>query len=313
MTFPQASTSSLGSPSSPALFGITPGNMVVVEFGKTVASYGGDRLTSATLTKSITQASTLALAFDDPKRELVGLPILNQAVTIDTGANPPVRFKLVQVSKAGNILTATYEDALIAKLRKVTGQLASAPGVTTRTQFAQQLCREAGIPSVVPSSVPPVNVPLTRGTSQAPLEDSWTCLTRIAQDVKYRCFSDGSSIWFGPDSWLFGYPPVMQIAEYTDAVDTINFDYDVGKPVAKATVATYDRAWKANAGAPVNVLNLAAASGKWIVESIGRDLYKSATSVALVQPQPSLPEPPAPAPTTTPGATKTVTFQAKAK
>lgn len=300
----------VGASNTPALAGINPNLMQVLEYKRPVTSYAGDRLIGVDLARSITQAATLKLTFNDPKRELMRSPLLTEAVTIDTGANPPVRFQLVQVSKSGDQFTATYEDAVVAKLRKITGQLASASGVTTRAGFAKQLLAAAGVPAVIPASgLATALVPLTRGTTQTPDEDTWACLVRIASDVAYRCFSDGTSVWFGPDSWLFGLPPAMQIGEYTDAVDTIDFDYDIGKPVATAKVTTYAAAWKAGLGARVSVRNLASASGDWLVSDIGRNMYKAATSVSLVQPTPTLPEP-APTSTDTSAGTHTVTFQA---
>jgi len=304
----EATATLIGQANSPALSGIKPERMTVVEYGRTLASYSGDLVTGASLSRSITQAATLKVSFIDPARVMMASPILNEAVTIDTGANPPVRFKLVQVNKAGDVISGTYEDAVVAKLRAQTGQLAAASGVTTRVQFAQQLLRAAGIPAIVAPNTPKALVPLTRGTSNATDEDSWACLVRIASDVGYRCFSDGVSVWFGPDSWLLGYAPAMQIGEYSDAVDTIDFDHDIGKPVATAKVATYAARWTAGLGARVAARNLAAGSGDWIVSEISRDLYREATAVSLVRSQPTLPEP-APTDTGT-GDTHTVSFQA---
>lgn len=296
----------LGARTLPAFPGIHPEQMTVAEYGRPLASYYGDRLAAAEIALSFTQASTLKLTFLDPRRELIGSPLLNQAVTIDTGANPPVRFRLVQVTKAGDTISATYEDALINRLRGITGQTAAAGGVLTRADFAGQLLRAAGIPAVVaPASfTSPALAPLTRGTSNTPNEDTWACLIRLAGDVAYRCFSDGTAVWFGPDAWLLSRAPVAQIAEHTDAVDVIDFDYDVGKPVAKATVATYARGWTAHVGGAVQILNLAAATGRWLCSDISRNLSREATKASLVVATPTLPEP-------DPNATQTVTFQAK--
>lgn len=311
---PLVAATTLGPKSTPALAKIRPELMTVVEYGRSVGSYGGDRLTNAEIVRSTVQASTLKLTIVDPTRELIRSPLLNEAVTIDTGANPGRRFKLVQVSKSGDTFSVTLEDALVAKLRTQKGQLAAAAGVQTRAGFAAQLCKAAGIPIVVPSSgLATALVPLTRGTTQTTDEDSWACLTRIAQDVAYRCWSDGSSVWFGPDSWLFGLPPAMQIGEFTNEVDYLDFDYDVGKPSAQMTVGTYSQAWTAELGARVSARNVGAASGDWLVQDLSRSLYTEPTKVTLVQPVPTLPEP---APTDTgstdgtTGTTKTVTFQA---
>jgi hypothetical protein len=284
-------TAPLGATTTPALDGIRAEMMTVADNGKLISSYAGDLLSNAEISLAIDQASTLKLTFVDPERKLLSSPLLNQAMTIDTGANPPRRFTMVKVSKSGDMLAVTYEDSVIAKLRKQKGQLAAAAGVITREQFAAQLLRAAGVPAKVATGEPTATVPLTRGTSQTPDEDTWACLTRIAGDVQYRCFSDGVNVWFGPDSWLLKQAPAMQIAEYTDAVDTIDFDFDVGKPVATAKVTTYSDTWLAGIGAHVAVQHLAAATGDWLVSAISRSLFLKSTGVTLIQAQPELPEP----------------------
>jgi hypothetical protein len=282
----------LGARTSPALDGIKPEQMMVADYGRPLSSYYGDRLGSATLSRSITQASTLSLGFIDPKRELIDSPLLNEAVTIDTGANPAMRFKLVQVSKSADKITGTYEDALINYLRTVTGQEATAPGVSSRVDFARQLLRPLGVPINAPTIFTTSALePLTRGTSQNPDEDTWTCLTRIASDVQYRCFSDGASIWFGPDDWLLENSHFAQIAERAGGVDQIDFDWDVGKPVAQANVTTFSWAWTSPPGSAVEIVNLGPVSGRWLCQDLSRDLYKAQTKATLVAAQPTLPEP----------------------
>lgn len=294
----------IGQHTLPTLSGIVPEQMLVADYGRTIASYCGDRLSTADIALSLTQASTLTLGFEDPKRELITSCLLNEAVTIDTGANPSRRFKLVQVSKSGNKLNATYEDALISYLRTIKGQEATAPGVTSRIEFAQQLLRPLGVLLVAPVAyTQPALEPLTRGTSQNPDEDTWSCLVRLAGGVGYRCFSDGASVWFAPDDWLLNHGIPLQITERADGVNMIDFDYDVGKPVGKATVNTVAASWTAGPGAPVQVLNLAAASGRWLVSDVSRSLYKQATKAGLIVAQPTLPEPSS-------SDTHTVSFQA---
>lgn len=283
----------------PGMPGIVPQNMLVVQTGQSVSSYAGDLLTGAKLSLSISQASTLALQFTDPHRTLLGSPLLNQAVTIDTGAYPPRRFTLVQVQKQGDQVTATFEDSVINYLRTQTGARSAYAGVITRDQFAAQMLDYAGIQPVLPLSwEQTATIPLTRGTAQNPDEDTWSCLTRLAGDVHYECFSDGTGVWFGPDSWLLGFSPTMTITEFTDEVDYIDFDFDVGKPVASATVSAYAATWIAPIGARVMVDHAAAATGDWIVSAISRDMYLSPLTVTMIQPGPALPEP-------APGTTQT--------
>lgn len=277
------------------LDGIRPELMTVVDYDRSVSAFIGNQLTKAALTRSTSQAATLKLGFTDPKRTLLASPLLTQKVTIDTGAWPPVRFTLVQVAKSGDDVTATFEDTLVNRLRGITGQVSAAAGVLDRVAFAAQLCREAGVPIYAPppGATPLALEPLTRGTSENPAEDTWSCLTRLAQDVNYQCFSDTQSIYFGPDSWFQSWAVSVQLTEFSDIAGQIDFDYDIGKPVATATVHTYSDRWPllAGVGAHAALLDGNAAAGSYLITEISRDLYSSPTQVKLERPEPVLPEP----------------------
>ncbi len=262
--------------------------------GNRVSADLTNSITSATINRTITQASTVKLVVADYSRDFLRSPICNQASRVQVGA---LGFVLVQVAKAQNTVTLTCEDAVINRLRGISGARTQAPGVRTRVQFAAQLCAEAGVPFIGDFNTPAATEPLSRGTTQNPGEDTWTCLTRIAGVVGYRCFSDGINVLFGPDAWLLNpvgpsSGPGLLVDELSDRVDWVNFDYDVGKSVAKATVFTYADFWTSDPGAPSTIRNLGPASGQWLIESIGRNLNRAATTVALVAGQPTLPEPP---------------------
>lgn len=278
---------------TPALNGCKPEVMTVLEWGVTIASLVGDRVSTCSLSRSLTQASTISLGLTDPNRELISSPLLNNAVTVSVGSYPDLHFTLVQVHKSKDMVTAAFEDSLVNRLRHQTGPLAAAPGVIDRVAFARQLCALAGVQinAPDPGTTPVALEPLTRGTSQNAYEDTWACLVRLAQDVAYRCFSDGVEVWFGPDSWLLNAVPPTTLAEFTDAVDYIDFDFDTGKPVGTATVYGYAPTWKTPVGQPVYLSNIAAATGKWLVSDISRDLFHTPVTVKVIAAQPTLPEP----------------------
>lgn len=274
------------------LDGIDPYAMTVVQYQRQLGSFIRSRLTAATVSLTLTGASTLALTFQDPDRLMLGSPLLTEGVTIDTGMGRG--FTLVKIGKAKNQVTGTFEDALINGLRKWTGPLAAARGVWSRIGFIGQLCAQANnVPCITPPGrgVEAALVPLTRGSSQAPDEDSWTAMTRIAGDVQDECFSNGKAIVTGPDYWLLGGPPAAQVREMANGIDYVDFDYDVGKPVTTATVYTYASAWKANVGEHIRLPSMGAATGDYIVSEISRDLFHSPVTVKLVAGRPMLPEP----------------------
>ncbi|MCD2193526.1 hypothetical protein LQ327_09035 [Actinomycetospora endophytica] len=264
-----------------------------------------NKLTTGAVSRSITQASTIQMVFEDGNRALLS----------HTGADPfqypapryvygiPTGHSLVQFSKNGDQLTLTAEDAVINLLRNFTGQKNQAPGTRTRVDFAKQLCDEARVPFIADYDAAPLAAPVSRGGTNAPNEDSWTCLTRLAQDVGWRCFSDGTSVLFGPDSWLLSWPggPAMTIAERTGGVDVIDGEMDSGKPVGTLNVTSRASAWFADPGAWVRVTaGMGPFSGDWIVSEINRqDLASDQLAVALIAPTPVKPEPTASGTSTT--------------
>lgn len=246
------------------------------------------KTTTCTISRDITQASTLTIAIEDPDRAVLNSPLANQTSLITIGG---ISFNLVKVGKQGHTTTLTAEDSVIARLRTIKGPLAAA-GIVPRVHFAAELCRQAGVPFIGAPGTPSALEPLSRGTSENPQEDTWSCLVRLAQDVAYRCFSDGTSVLFGPDSWLFASPPVMTIREFEGGVDFIDVqDWDIGKPLAEASVSTYCTTWHGDVGAIIAVQGLGPASTTWLVAGIQRDLFHTPITVRMVRPQPTLPEP----------------------
>jgi hypothetical protein len=250
-----------------------------------------DLATAVTISRDINQASTLDITVEDQYRTVLNSPVANQASRI---AISGISFVLVKVGKRQNQTRLVFEDSVVAKLRTMKGPLAAAPNVCTRVDFAYQLVRQAGIRFIGAPNTPRAKEPLSRGTSSDAQEDSWTCLVRIAQEVGYRCFSDGTSVIFGPDDWLFqAYKnPVMHIQEYTNGIDFIDLtDWDVGKPLAECTVYTYAPQWHGDLGAIIAVEGMGPGTNYWMVSKIDRDLYHTPATITMIRPQPTLPEP----------------------
>jgi len=268
------------------------------------------RITTGGLSRSITQASTLQIVLQNGDRQVTAHEAANpfQAPAPHVVYGIPAGFALVQLAKQGDGLTLTFEDAVINHLRQYKGTKAQARGTRTRVDFAAQLCAEAGVPFIADYNAAPLNAPVTRGGSNAPDEDSWACLGRLASDVGWRCFSDGTSVLFGPDSWLlsWGGGPAMTIAERSGGVDIIDGSMDSGKPVAQLSVVTRASAWAADPGGWVRVSpGLGPFSGDWVVADINRqNLASDQVAVGLVAPTPVKPEPAAQ------GATTQVAFTA---
>ena len=246
-------------------------------------------LEDATLERNIAQASTLTLTLGDAHRTLLRSPGFGAVVTASISG---LGFVLVKVSKSADTLSLTFEAAAVAALRRQSGALAVAAGTTNRTAFAARLvAQSAGVRFLGWPAAPPIHEVLSRGTSQTPAEDTWTCLQRLASEVQWRCFEVGGTIWFGPDSWLMAQPSAGTLSEFTGGTDFIDFDFDTGKPLATATVTTVASLVAYPPGAVVTLAGMGAANGRWLVSDVTRDIYSVHATVGLTQPQPALPEP----------------------
>jgi cell wall-associated NlpC family hydrolase len=163
----------------------------------------------------------------------------------------------------------------------------------------------------------------TRGTVQVvnhkfvwTREDNWSCLSRLAAEVQWRCFADQGTVYFVDDLDLFRSRPLMTITEAASAdqlpalpsgvliVDSIDGDYDTGKRNAQLTVKVRLSRWAAPPGSMVAIEYCGPFSGRWLVQEIRRPLFSKDGTITLVKPQPALPESESPewASTTSTGA-----------
>jgi cell wall-associated NlpC family hydrolase len=115
---------------------------------------------SITMRETITGASTVDVALNDPTRALLRSALLSSRATmILDGAG----FELAKVSKQGTGLSLTFEDMAVAALRRKTGTKVVAAGAMSRAQFCAGLCREVPWVKVAAAQGPKALVQLARG------------------------------------------------------------------------------------------------------------------------------------------------------
>lgn len=259
--------------------------------GQTLDADISGAVNNCSIDQSMAGASTLTLTMGDPGRVIMNSGLFSQRSTIYIDG---LWFELVSVQKLGNELTVTFEAWAVAQLRRQTGAVTIAPGQLTRTDFARRLVQQVpgiGFVQSPKSSDWGTQEALSRGTTDNPLEDTWTCLTRLATEVGWRCFEAGGAIFFGPDQWLLASPVQMALAEFTNGVDTIDGEYDVGQPTSQLTVTCVADNWFAQVGAHVTVGGCGPFNGDWLLFEISKSLFLLDASITLEQAQPSLPEP----------------------
>jgi len=144
---------------------------------------------------------------------------------------------------------------------------------------------------------------------QGTAEDSWTCFKRIFAEVNWNLYADKGNLYAGPDSAFIDKTPAFSIVEFNDAqettpqgdgsrnvisVDWIDFDWDVGKVIATATISCRAERWVCPPGTVVSLPNIGIPLN-WVCSSIKRSVFSTVTTIVVKAPAPELPEPPAPA------------------
>jgi hypothetical protein len=124
-----------------------------------------------------------------------------------------------------------------------------------------------------------------------PSEDTWTCISRLAEEVKWRCFVVAGVVYFVSDTTLLRSKTRTTIDQETDGVDDIDFDYDLGKPITECTVTARTKNWKAPPGTVIVLENNGPANGTYLITSIKTSLFKPDADITLNTPTLPLDEP----------------------
>jgi len=130
-----------------------------------------------------------------------------------------------------------------------------------------------------------------RGGTAGALEDSWTCLQRLASEVQWVCFVDQGAVWFTAETTLIGQAPVATLSELALGVDAIDFTVDNNQADSQATVTL--RAWQLAfpPGSCVMVEDCGPADDRWLVRDVQRGLFDAAATLSLKRATKPLPEP----------------------
>jgi len=261
--------------------------------------------------RTLTGISIVTMQLADPYRKLLQTIVrANEKIVIDG-----LEYTLVQTMKASDQLQLVFESSLVHKLRLLSGQTKSTVGYNI-TQFISGLVQEAGgvlkgpdYEKIWPfiTKQPIYKLALARGTTADKNENSWTCMSRLASSVGWRLWESAGVIYFGPDEyWLgnvtlpsgkAGSPPINAalgttgknlpiLKEFTQQVQLIDFDWDIGKPYGQATVTCMLDNFNFNIGEIVQLQNMGPANGYWMVAGTQRDLFMPQATVTLQIPMP---------------------------
>lgn len=252
-------------------------------------------ITDGTRERTMDGSSSLQLGLRDPARVILRSAIARSGALLTLEGEA---WALAGVSLSGSQLQLTFEAEAAAWLARFDKPRKVAARRMTRAQFAASLCHEAGVRMVGPDAkrraIANENRRLAwqRGGADTGREDSWEALGRLASDVSWRRFVRGGALWFVPDAQLMDGRLVARLGPSTLGVDGVDFDLDVGKRAAGASVSGESRALaKLRPGDRVALSGLGPADGDWLVSTTSETMGKEAMSCELVRAAPAKPDP----------------------
>src|SRR5215831_13104329 len=107
----------------------------------------------------------------------------------------------------------------------------------------------------------------SRGTANQ-VEDSWTCMGRLAEEVHWERFMRGGVLWFVSDDWLKRQTPRFTCAEGVRGVMAITHTEDARQASAECTVSALADRWSVLPGDAVRVVGQGPADGLWLVSEV---------------------------------------------
>lgn len=122
-------------------------------------------------------------------------------------------------------------------------------------------------------------------------ENSWDCIQRLAADVQWRAFFVSGVFYFLSEDDLFKSKPIATITEFSDGVEVLDGDYDIGKKSAALTLQARVGTWLVPPGDVIVLKDMGPMNGRWLVNTYERSLFNSLATITLKKPLPRLPEP----------------------
>lgn len=122
-------------------------------------------------------------------------------------------------------------------------------------------------------------------------ETFWEAARRLTDEVNWRLFSDGQTLYVAHDLTLLEGRPKMSLSEDSPGVDFVDWEWDSNK-VNEARLVGRADAWFAGIGSVVTLpAEEGPASGRWLVSEIKTFLNREDVEVSLKRPERPLPEP----------------------
>lgn len=135
----------------------------------------------------------------------------------------------------------------------------------------------------------------TRGAPGGPAgEDTWSAAQRLVGEIGWRCWAWRGRVYVMSEEYLMRSRPWLRLDEDDDAdvlLAPLDFQFDAGRRTAQIDTRVRAARWTVPPGAVVECGGIGIANGRYIVQSVRRQLSSTEADVVLVKPRPALPEP----------------------
>lgn len=115
-------------------------------------------------------------------------------------------------------------------------------------------------------------------------ESSWDAMKRLAEEVGWRLFVVGNTVYYMSELDLYARRSRYDIAPDDPAILELDYDVDWGKPVSEMSLSVALDRWDAPPGSVVNVDGYGPPDGRWLIVSVSRDYFAPTATVTLRQP-----------------------------
>ena len=141
----------------------------------------------------------------------------------------------------------------------------------------------------------------SRGDADNKGENSWDCMARLGEEVRWRRFMRAGTLWFVSEDWLIHQRPKFKLREFSPGVHEISFNWDTRRGTtpmssffanaAEASISFDVKRYGILPGDTIELIKMGVASGKWLATEVNRNLTSPTAEVTLKRFQTKLPEP----------------------
>jgi hypothetical protein len=115
-------------------------------------------------------------------------------------------------------------------------------------------------------------------------ESSWDAMKRLGDEVGWRVFVVGNSVYYMSEVDLYGRRARYEVTPDDPAILDLSYDVDWGKASSELSLEVVLDRWGAPPGTVVLVDGFGVPDGRWLIVNVSRDYFSPTATVTLRQP-----------------------------